>query len=132
MKCHVRQWQYEPFVDEVELIEANPNYAHIRHNDGRETTVSLHNLAPCVLLESINPLASQPVSQGISPLEVLSETNLKDTLPPISEDSQNFVLSRSHRTRHAPERLHLYLYLLFLYPHNSMSGGECYFEVAER
>ncbi len=26
---------------------ANPQYAHIRHADGRETTVSIRHLAPC-------------------------------------------------------------------------------------
>ena len=33
-------------MDEAELIEANPQYAHVRFNNGRETTVSLRNLAP--------------------------------------------------------------------------------------
>ena len=33
-------------VDEVELIEANPNYAHIRSPDRREDTVALKHLAP--------------------------------------------------------------------------------------
>ena len=37
----------DPLCDQVELIDANPNYAHIRHPDGRETTVSLTDLAPC-------------------------------------------------------------------------------------
>ena len=107
LKRHVRQSKYEPFVDEVELIEANPNYAHIRHNDGRETTVSLHDLAPCVQPESTNPLASQPVPQGISPPEELSEINLRDTSSPITENSQNFVPRRSQRARRPPERLDL-------------------------
>ena len=37
----------EPLVDEVELMEANPNFAHIRFPDGRESTVSVTDLAPC-------------------------------------------------------------------------------------
>ena len=37
----------EPLVDEVELMEANPNSAHIRFPDGRESTVSVTDLAPC-------------------------------------------------------------------------------------
>ena len=45
MKRHVRQ-KYDPLVDEVELIEANPQYAHVRLPDGRETTVSIRHLAP--------------------------------------------------------------------------------------
>ena len=46
LKRNVRQSKYDPLVDEVELIEANPKYAHIKHPDGRESTVSLKQLAP--------------------------------------------------------------------------------------
>ena len=38
--------KYEPSVDVVELLEANPNFAHVRFRDGREDTVALRNLAP--------------------------------------------------------------------------------------
>ena len=31
LKQHIRKSKYEPLVDEVELLEANPNYAHIRY-----------------------------------------------------------------------------------------------------
>ena len=37
--------KYEVLVDEVELLEANPQYAHIRKSDGSEATVSLKHLA---------------------------------------------------------------------------------------
>ena len=47
LKRHVRVSKSDPLVDEVELIEANPQYAHIRHADGREATVSIRHLAPC-------------------------------------------------------------------------------------
>ena len=46
LKRHVRSSKFEPLVDEVELIEANPSYAHIRLPDGRKDTVSLKHLAP--------------------------------------------------------------------------------------
>ena len=36
----------EPLVEEAELLQANPQYAHVWYSDGRETTVSLHRLAP--------------------------------------------------------------------------------------
>ena len=35
LKRHVRHSKYDPFVDEVELIEANPQYAHVRYLNGR-------------------------------------------------------------------------------------------------
>ena len=42
----MRHSKTEPIVDEVELLQANPQYAHIRYLDGRETTVSMRHLAP--------------------------------------------------------------------------------------
>ena len=46
MKNNVRQSKYEPIVQEVQLIEANPDYAFIRMPDGRESSVSIRQLAP--------------------------------------------------------------------------------------
>ena len=46
LKRHVRNSKYDPIVDEVQLLEANPRYAHVRLPDGRESTVSLRHLAP--------------------------------------------------------------------------------------
>ena len=48
LKKHVQKSKYDPIVQRVELLEANPNYSHIRHDDGRETTVSLRDIAPYV------------------------------------------------------------------------------------
>ena len=45
VKRHVRN-KHEPLVDEAELIELNPNYAHVRIQDKRETTVSIRDLSP--------------------------------------------------------------------------------------
>ena len=33
-------------MDEAELLEADSQYAHIRHPNGSESTVSLRDLAP--------------------------------------------------------------------------------------
>ena len=46
LRRFVRHSKYEPLVDEVELVEANPQYAHVRYPDGRESTVSIKDLAP--------------------------------------------------------------------------------------
>ena len=46
LKCFVKQSKYERDVDEVELLEANPSYAHLRFKDGRETIVITLALAP--------------------------------------------------------------------------------------
>ena len=45
MKKNVRQSKYDPLVEEVELLECNPQYASIRYKDGRESTVSIKQLA---------------------------------------------------------------------------------------
>ena len=45
-KRNVRHSKYEPFVDEVELVEANPQYAFIKLPDGNQATVSTKQLAP--------------------------------------------------------------------------------------
>ena len=44
--CFVRN-KNQPLVDEVELTGANSNFAHICFRDGRESTVSVTDLAPC-------------------------------------------------------------------------------------
>ena len=46
-KKNVQHSKYDPGVQEVDLLECNPQYAHVRMPDGRETTVSLRQLAPC-------------------------------------------------------------------------------------
>ena len=45
LKKFVRN-KHDPFCEEMELIEANPNPALIRFRDGRETTVSTSDVAP--------------------------------------------------------------------------------------
>ena len=45
LKRHVCYSKMEPLVDEVEIIGANPHYAHIRYLDGRQTTTSTKHLA---------------------------------------------------------------------------------------
>ena len=46
LKRHVRNSKYEPLVDEVNLLEANPQYAHVQFPNGREDTVLIKHLAP--------------------------------------------------------------------------------------
>lgn len=46
MKNANRRNKYEPIVQEVELVEANPSYSFVRLPDGREVSVSNRQLAP--------------------------------------------------------------------------------------
>ena len=47
LRRFVRNSKNDPFVDQVELLECNPMYANIKYADGRESTVSVKDLAPC-------------------------------------------------------------------------------------
>ena len=45
VKCHVGN-KGDIFVDDAELIEANPQYVHVKLNNGCQTAVFLRDLAP--------------------------------------------------------------------------------------
>ena len=45
LKRNVRVSKQEPLCDEVQILNVNPNYAHIRTADGQEKTVSLSKLS---------------------------------------------------------------------------------------
>ena len=47
LRNHTRSSKHEPIVEEAELIDVNPQYAHVKLNSGHETTVSLRDIAPC-------------------------------------------------------------------------------------
>ena len=60
LRRFVRRSKYDPLVDEVELIEANPSYAYIRYPDGRESSVSVRDLAPCGEVDSSESASGEP------------------------------------------------------------------------
>ena len=46
----------DPLVQEVELLQVNPNFAHVHYPSGQEDTVSIKDLSPPAhLLPSDNP-----------------------------------------------------------------------------
>ena len=45
VRKHVRD-KYDPVVEEMYLLNGNPNYAVVRSPEGREVTVSLRDIAP--------------------------------------------------------------------------------------
>ena len=47
LKCHVRQSKFDPAVEGVDFLEANPEYAFVQLENDSECTVSLRDLAPC-------------------------------------------------------------------------------------
>ena len=72
VKCYVRN-KNDPLIEEAELIEANPHYAHVKLNDGREINVSLRDLAR-------NPVA-----------DAANDTNLSSH----PDDTENTILPQS-------------------------------------
>jgi len=104
----------EPLVEEVELLEANPQYAHIKFSSGREDTVSIEDLAPSNLTDSsfhLNPPTDS------SSLESVEEGTLSTRVVPSSTESgqpaRNLStpdldgLRRSSRLRKPIDRLNL-------------------------
>jgi len=121
LKRYVRQSKYDPLVDEVELIDANPNYATVRLQNGNEATVSLRHLAPTgdnqeqSLNESspgmINPTQLDlDTSSGETPGEdiELDASRELESDPILGEESQTNCPRRSQRTRHVPKYLNDY------------------------
>jgi hypothetical protein len=132
LRRHVRHSKTEPLVDEVELLEANPHYAHIRYPDGRETTVSIRHLAPTGdPSETVNTVPDvgddidTPVISDLNTLDMNSSEAalLKDhnnhdpslpsdhessfVEPPSRQESASIPLRQSTRERRAPDQLDL-------------------------
>ena len=59
-KPQVRHTKEDPLVDEVDLIGANAQYAHVRFDGGRESTVSTKHLAPAT--DVLEPPTQEPGS----------------------------------------------------------------------
>ena len=77
LKRNVRASKYEPLVDTVELLDCNPLYAHVKLPDGKETTVSLHQLAPIAgenvgidVLNTPSTIQQPPMSEDSVPVSV--------------------------------------------------------------
>ena len=77
----VRTSKNDPLVDEVGLTDVNPTYARVRYPDGRESSVSLRDLAPCSSASNQSPplepqfLQPQPFQEPSPLQEPLSTSN---------------------------------------------------------
>jgi len=95
LRRFVRVSKNDPLVDQVELKEANPTYAHIRYMDGRESTVSLRDLAPCPpVSEPKEPLAKQLVGETPGPTTVSRDLSIAPDVSSINLSTGN--LSRDN------------------------------------
>ncbi|CAG2229552.1 unnamed protein product [Mytilus edulis] len=107
MKKHVRATKYDPLVEEVDLLEANPTYAHVRLPDGRETTVSVRHLAPRGQSIS-NDNLDHSVLNDHRTMDI-SETDVENTTQEATNNTDNTmetspVIRRSTREIKKPSR----------------------------
>ena len=102
LRRFVRHSKTDPLVDEVDLTDITPSYAHIRHRDGRESTVALRDLAPCPSVQEVES-ADIPPDENF---ELNNDENPPDVVHnnPEEPPAQNFV-RRSVRVTKAPDRL---------------------------
>ncbi|GFV21942.1 putative retrovirus-related pol polyprotein from transposon opus [Trichonephila clavipes] len=110
MKNQMHANKYKPIVQEVELIEANPDYAHVKLGDGRETTVCVRHLAPRgeTTRSEDNKGAEENVQAypGLQPINSDSAITLEDS----TEQNMNTVALRTKaRHRQPPAYLKDYI-----------------------
>lgn len=86
MRRNVRQNKYQPLVEEVEVLHANPTYSHVRLQDGRETTVSNSHLAPLGKISEHNREQEEPSDDQLRPANEILQSPSPD-LPSLSSPS---------------------------------------------
>lgn len=94
MKKFVRNSKYEPLVEEVELLHANPDYATVRKKDGREVTVSLKHLAP----RGDPTFATQVQEDSESLPTIESETNIQQERESLQDNQETLTPNRSSQS----------------------------------
>ena len=67
LRRFVRNSKYEPLVDPIEIVHANPSYSHVRFPNGRIDTVSNTDLSPAPPSLQSESASSTPVKSYISP-----------------------------------------------------------------
>ena len=124
MKRQVKGSKYEEDVEEVDLLQINPQYAHIRTQNGMETTVSLRHLAPTGINVDDGPGTNEnavlcnPVNKNTKLCNpVIENTNITETesvdSPQLFSEPDNIQQERvveprrSKRFRIKPDRLDL-------------------------
>ena len=119
IKNYYRANKYDPLVNEVELIDANPNFAKVRYVDGTEANVSIKDLAPAgddtinhekveIGNDSINPTSTNNDAQTESPMKTNENSVIDEYNPTITPNDKDTVLDelrRSDRVRKPPVRL---------------------------
>ena len=107
VKRHVRHSKFDPLVEKVYVLQANPHYAHIRYPDRRETTVSTKHLAPYGHVEAPNS-TQVPTAETKAPGPLPQDnSHHADKAPKAIQEPEPMVLRRSQRERRLVNRLNL-------------------------
>lgn len=96
LRKFIRNSKSDPLVEEVDLERATPNYAHIRHPDGRRSTVSTRDLAPTpkkqtTMQENFNETRRTEKTSGPEPVSTEDgdgRTATPDACYPASDDTR--------------------------------------------
>ena len=102
-----RSSKYDPLVEEVQLVNCNPQYAHIVHADGKTETVSVRRLAPVAHVEPSTdqnrlPLSSPPQVETSEQPDNRSDQDEAEVLLPLPNPQTtgyDELLERQQRTR---------------------------------
>ena len=105
LRRFVRTSKNDPLVDMVKLLHANPTYAHIRYPDGRESSVSLKDLAPCPQSSSNNDIPEVNETRNIIDDDLNCVTSdIPDTSQIVEIAPREETLRRSSRITQQPNR----------------------------
>ena len=91
-------------VDEVDLIDVNPEYAHVRFSDGKESTVSVRDLTPCGIISDNNIEQVNAYNEGImtnSRPDQSQSHEISAYVPEISIDKDSVRDLNDHNDSHA-------------------------------
>jgi len=84
-KHQVRTSKMDPLVDEMELLRANPHYAHVRYSDSRETTVATKHLSPKGHMEIVETLpATERIPEEAENLPLDTHVSVTPDAEPLS------------------------------------------------
>ncbi|XP_054287982.1 uncharacterized protein LOC129003710 [Macrosteles quadrilineatus] len=99
LRKHNRPSKYDSLVEEVELIQANPGYAHVKLPNGQEKTVSIRDLAPAPGQSSLETDYQLPETCGNE--QVIQEPEVSFDQEQVENDSSGTLSDTNVPVEHA-------------------------------
>jgi transposase InsO family protein len=101
VRRHIRSSKNDPLVDLAKVVEVNPNYVVVQLPNGRETSVSLRDVAPAVEHEDVSPAVEHDCSDSVH------EDQVNEASGSGEESELVKSIRRSSRIRRTPGRMNL-------------------------